>query len=77
VVLQLGGWALGLQFLTVKIFVAKCHRGPRTWTDSLDERPKRKKMDISVFVYLISHDSENKQHLLIGIGNGYSVFSVR
>jgi hypothetical protein len=24
----------------------KCHKGPRTWADSLDKRPKRKKMDM-------------------------------
>jgi hypothetical protein len=26
--------------------VMKDHRRPRTWTDSLDKRPKRKKMDM-------------------------------
>jgi hypothetical protein len=26
--------------------VAKCHKGPRTWTDSLDKRPNQRKMDM-------------------------------
>jgi hypothetical protein len=29
-------------------FVTKDHKKPRTWTDSLDKRPKRKKMDMIV-----------------------------
>jgi hypothetical protein len=24
----------------------KCYKGPRTWTDSLDKRPKLRKMDM-------------------------------
>jgi hypothetical protein len=41
VVLQLGGWAWGQQLLTLyNKLVAKCQKGPRTWTDSLDKRPK-------------------------------------
>jgi hypothetical protein len=41
-VLQLGGWAWGYQPFTVKSnFVTKVITEPRTWTDSLDKRPKR------------------------------------
>jgi hypothetical protein len=33
--------------LTVKYkLVTKCHKGHQTWTDSFDERPKLKKMDM-------------------------------
>jgi hypothetical protein len=47
VAFQLGGWAWGTQILTVKNkLVTKDHKKPRTWTDSLDNRPKRKKMDM-------------------------------
>jgi hypothetical protein len=47
VVLQLGGWAWGYQLLTVKNkLVTKILKKPRIWTDSLDKRPRRKKMDI-------------------------------
>jgi hypothetical protein len=46
VVLQLGGWAWGKKLLAVKNkLVTKDHKQHRTWTDSLDKRPKRKKMD--------------------------------
>jgi hypothetical protein len=46
-VLQLGGLEWGSQPLTVKNkFVMKGYTNPRTWTDSLDERPKRKNMDM-------------------------------
>jgi hypothetical protein len=27
-------------------FVTKCQKGPRTWTDSLDKRPKLRKIDM-------------------------------
>jgi hypothetical protein len=27
-------------------FIAKCQEGPRTWTDSLDKRPKLRKMHV-------------------------------
>jgi hypothetical protein len=44
---QFGGWAWGQQLLTVKKrLVTKGHKKPRIWTDSLDKRPKRKKMDM-------------------------------
>jgi hypothetical protein len=47
VVLQLGGWAWGYKLLTVKNKLAiKILKKPWTWTDSLDKRPKRKKMDM-------------------------------
>jgi hypothetical protein len=26
--------------------VTRCHKGPRTWADSLDKRPKLRKMDM-------------------------------
>jgi hypothetical protein len=29
--------------------VTKCHKGPRTWKDSLDKRPKLRKMDIRLW----------------------------
>jgi hypothetical protein len=45
VVLQLGGWAWGLQLLTEKINLLG-KKKPRTWTDSLDNGPKRKQMDM-------------------------------
>jgi hypothetical protein len=41
-------WRLGvgLQLLTLENkLVTKCHKGPRTLTDSLDKRPKLRKMD--------------------------------
>jgi hypothetical protein len=34
---------VGLKTLTVKIFVAKCFRAPRTWTDSLARLKQWKK----------------------------------
>jgi hypothetical protein len=34
------GWSSSLGLVT------ECHKGPRTWTDSLDKRLKRKKMDM-------------------------------
>jgi hypothetical protein len=35
-IFQLGGWAQGLQLLTLKNkLVTKSHKGPWTWTDSL------------------------------------------
>jgi hypothetical protein len=41
------GLGVGLQPLTVKNkFVTKSYTKPRTWTDSLDERPKRRNMDL-------------------------------
>jgi hypothetical protein len=47
VVLKLGGWAWGYQLLTLKNkLLTKCHKGLRAWTDYLDKRPKRKKMDM-------------------------------
>jgi hypothetical protein len=47
VVFQLGGWAWGLQPFTVKNkVVTKNFMKPRTWTDSLDKRPKQEKMDM-------------------------------
>jgi hypothetical protein len=47
VALQLGGWAWSLKILTVIIkLVTKDHKKPRTWTDLLDKRSKRKKMDM-------------------------------
>jgi hypothetical protein len=37
-----------LKVLTVKNkLVTKDHKKPRTWTDYLDKRPKRKKMDMT------------------------------
>jgi hypothetical protein len=43
VVLQLGGWA---HILAAKNkLVTKDHKKPQTWTYSLENRPKRKKMD--------------------------------
>jgi hypothetical protein len=45
VVLQIGGWAWGYKLLVVKNnFVTKCQKGPRTRTDSLNKRPKLRKM---------------------------------
>jgi hypothetical protein len=42
VVLHLGGWAWGLQLLTVKNkLVTKIQKKPRTWTDALDNGPKK------------------------------------
>jgi hypothetical protein len=42
VVLQLGGWAWSKQPITVKDdYVTNHSYEPLTWTDSLDERPKR------------------------------------
>jgi hypothetical protein len=36
-----------LQLLTIKNqLVMKCHKGPWTWVDSLDKRPKLRKMDM-------------------------------
>jgi hypothetical protein len=32
-----------------KNFLTKRHKGPRTWTDSVDKRPKLRKMDIDWF----------------------------
>jgi mitochondrial fission protein ELM1 len=47
VVLQLGGLAWGYQIITVKnMLVTKILKKPQTWTDPLDKRPKRKKMDM-------------------------------
>jgi hypothetical protein len=47
VVLQLGGWAWSKQPFTIKNkFVTKNEIEPRTWTDSLDKRPKRRNMDM-------------------------------
>jgi hypothetical protein len=47
VVLKLGGWEWGYQLLTVKNkLLTKILKRLRTWTDSLDKRPKRKKMDM-------------------------------
>jgi hypothetical protein len=47
VALQLGGWAWGQQLLTIKNkLVMKPNMKPRNWTDSLDKRPKQKKMDM-------------------------------
>jgi hypothetical protein len=47
VVLQLGGWAWGQQLLTIKNkLVMNILKKPWTWTDSLDKRPKLKKMDM-------------------------------
>jgi hypothetical protein len=47
VVLQLGGWAWGYKLLTVKNkLVTKINKTPQTWTDSLGNGPKRKKMDV-------------------------------
>jgi hypothetical protein len=46
-VLQPGGSAWGLQIIsTENKLVTKCHKGSRTWTDSLDKQPKLKKMDM-------------------------------
>jgi hypothetical protein len=46
VVLQLGGWAWSQQLRTLKNnLITKIHKNPRTWTDSLDNGPKRRKMD--------------------------------
>jgi hypothetical protein len=41
-------WGLGMEVqLTLKNkLVTKCHKGPRTWTDSLDKRSKLRKMDV-------------------------------
>jgi hypothetical protein len=37
-----------MKLLTVKNkLVTKVNKKPRTWTDFLDKRPKRKKMDMS------------------------------
>jgi hypothetical protein len=45
-VIQLGCWAWGQQ-LTVKTkLVTKILNKPWIWTESLDKRPKRKKMDM-------------------------------
>jgi hypothetical protein len=47
VVLQLWGFAWGLTTLHLKNeFVTKHEIGPRTWTDSLDEKPNRRNMDM-------------------------------
>jgi hypothetical protein len=47
VVVQLGGWAWGYQFLAVKNkFVTKCHKGPWTWTDFLEKLFKLRNMDM-------------------------------
>jgi hypothetical protein len=47
VVLQLSGWAWCYKLVTVKNkLVTKCHKEPRTWTDSLDKRPTLRKMDM-------------------------------
>jgi hypothetical protein len=47
VVLQFGGRAWGQQQLALKYkLVTKYHKGPQTWTDSLDKRLKIKKMDM-------------------------------
>jgi hypothetical protein len=41
------GLGVGLKILTVKNkLVTKIHKKRRTWTDSLDNGPKRKKMDL-------------------------------
>jgi hypothetical protein len=41
------GLGVGLTLLTVKNkLVTKTFTKPRTWTDSLEKRPKRKKMDM-------------------------------
>jgi hypothetical protein len=46
VFLQLG-FGRGAKILTVKHkLVTKIHKKPRIWTDSLDNGPKRKKMDL-------------------------------
>jgi hypothetical protein len=38
---------MGYQLLTVKNkLVTKCQKGSQTWTDSLDKRPKLRKMDM-------------------------------
>jgi hypothetical protein len=48
VVLQLGGLGVGLK--TPHFTKQACyesHKKPRTWTDSLDKRPKRRNMDMT------------------------------
>jgi hypothetical protein len=41
-------WGLGMGLIAPyrkkNYLVTKCHKGTRTWTDSLDERPKLMKM---------------------------------
>jgi hypothetical protein len=42
-------WGLGvrLKLLTIKnMFVTKCQKWPRIWTDSVNKRPKLRKMDM-------------------------------
>jgi hypothetical protein len=46
VVLLLGGWAWGCQPFTVKNKFVTKRKEPRTWTDSLDRRPKRRNMNM-------------------------------
>jgi hypothetical protein len=37
---------VGQQLFTIKNkLVTKCHKGPQTWTDSLDKQPKLRKRD--------------------------------
>jgi hypothetical protein len=48
VVLLLGGWAWGQQLTVKNYLVTKIHKKPRTWTDSLDNRPKQRKMDMII-----------------------------
>jgi hypothetical protein len=48
VILQLAGWVWGQQLFTVKnMLVTNIQQRPRTWTDTLDKQPRRKKMDMT------------------------------
>jgi hypothetical protein len=44
--LRLGGSALSYKLTVKNNVVTKYYEGPRTWTDSLDKRPKLRKMEM-------------------------------
>jgi hypothetical protein len=43
---SLGVWSGAFELTVKNNLVTKIHKKPQTWTDSLDNRPKRRKMDL-------------------------------
>jgi hypothetical protein len=50
---NLEGWTWGYKLLAVKKkkLLMKIHKKPRTWMDSLNKRPKRKKLDMRIVTW--------------------------